>query len=167
MNYILEIRAFYDRAESLNLSSSCICFWHALMYQANKLGWKEEFSMPLSTLELRTGLSKSAIYTARKTLRQHGLIRIRERLGRQASMYAVNSLCLFSGHNTDETANATRTKSRTQYVQKAGTYNKQNRTKQNGVYTHACSGAEGEGRGAYERNREAMAKAMAEDFSGG
>lgn len=112
MNYISEIRGFYDLAEQFTLSSSCICLWHALMFQANKARWKEEFSVAISTLELRTGLKRGAIYTARNTLQQHGIISVRQRDGQQSALYTINTLCLLNEHNTDANPNATQTQHR-------------------------------------------------------
>jgi len=97
MNWIKEIRAFYDKAEQFNLSPSCISLWHALMYQANKTGWISEFSVAVSTLELRSGLQRRTVYNARNTLKQHGFIDFRERSAGQTAMYMIHSQCIFDG----------------------------------------------------------------------
>jgi len=95
MNYLLEIRAFYDWLESApQVSTSSIVLWHALMHQANKTGWKDEFSVSISTLELRTGLKRGAIYNARSALRRFGAIEYRERHGNLSAVYQMKSLCL-------------------------------------------------------------------------
>jgi len=95
MNYLLEIRAFYDWLESApQASTSSIVLWHALMHQANKTGWKDEFSVAISTLELRTGLKRGAVYNARSALKRFGVIDYRERHGNLSAVYQMRSLCL-------------------------------------------------------------------------
>jgi hypothetical protein len=115
VNYISEIREFYDLVEQFELSSSCICLWHALMHQANKARWKDEFSVAISTLELRTGLKRGAIYTARNTLIQRGFIRVKQRDGQQSALYKIISLCPLNEHkpehNADTNPNTTQTQS--------------------------------------------------------
>lgn len=61
MNYLAEIRHFYDWLETESLPSNAIVLWHALMFTANRCGWREEFSVPFSVLENRTKLDKSTI----------------------------------------------------------------------------------------------------------
>lgn len=131
MNYIAEIMAFYDFAETNPITLPSISLWHALMYQANKTGWRSEFSVAISTLELRTGLKRSAIYRARNILRQLGIIDFKERPGNQSSVYTINSLCLFKGHKAEHKADTKRNTKRTQSGTQAGTINKQNKTKHN------------------------------------
>lgn len=89
MNYLTEILAFYDWTETNSVDSSQICLWHALMHVANKTGWQEEFTVPMSTLEFKTGLKKSAIYTARNALKQLGRIDFKERSGNQCAVYRL------------------------------------------------------------------------------
>lgn len=74
MNYIAEIKAFYDMVQVKQLSQGQIALWHALMYINNKCAWIEWFSVPNMTLELNTGLSRSGIAKARNALKQYGLI---------------------------------------------------------------------------------------------
>lgn len=74
MNYIAEIKAFYDLVQVKQLSQGQIALWHALMYINNKCAWIEWFSVPNITLELNTGLSRSGIAKARNALKQYGLI---------------------------------------------------------------------------------------------
>ncbi|MDL2224657.1 helix-turn-helix domain-containing protein [Eubacteriales bacterium OttesenSCG-928-M02] len=94
MNYLTEILEFYDWTELNPVDSSQICLWHALMYLANKSGWQDEIAVPMSTLEFRTGLKRSTIYTARNGLKQAGLITFKERPGNQSSVYR---LCPLNG----------------------------------------------------------------------
>ncbi len=74
MNYIAEIKAFYDLVQVKQLSQGQIALWHALMHINNKCAWIEWFSVPNITLELNTGLSRSGIAKARNALKQYGLI---------------------------------------------------------------------------------------------
>lgn len=108
MNYIMEIRAFYDWLESDPLSPSQICLWHALMYSANKSGWKKEFSVAIRVLESRTGLSDDTIYELRNQLKQKGLISWRSQGGKKSALYIMNSLVPeFYLHNSESTTQST------------------------------------------------------------
>lgn len=92
MNYIAEIRAFYDRLELNPLPSPAIALWHALMSIANKTGWQQEFTVAVSVLVLKSGLNAQAIKRARNRLEQDGLITWRSRGGNQSAAYHLNSL---------------------------------------------------------------------------
>ena len=85
MNYIKEIRAFYDSVNVKPLSTGQIALWHALMHINNKNNWSEWFSVPGITLELLTGLSRSAIFKNRNALKQAGLIEFKANGTRAAS----------------------------------------------------------------------------------
>lgn len=89
MNYIREINAFYDWLEVNSISDSCIVLWHALMHISNKAGWITEFSVAISTLEVKTGLKKDAINRARQRLEQVGRISVRHRGGQQSAIYRI------------------------------------------------------------------------------
>ena len=89
MNYIREINAFYDWLETNTLSDSAVNLWHALMHIANKAGWIEEFAVALSTLQLKTGLKKDAIITARNRLQTAGRITFKSRSGQQSAIYSI------------------------------------------------------------------------------
>ena len=89
MNYILEINAFYDWLETNSISDSSINLWHAMMAVNNKTGWKREFTVAISTLEVRTNKSKSSIIRARNQLKQYGRIDFRERKGNQSCIYSL------------------------------------------------------------------------------
>lgn len=89
MNYIMEIRLFYDRLEIAPLPPTAIALWHGLMYLANRSGWPKEISIPVGTLEIRSGLERRSVYRARDVLRDGGLIDFRERAGNQCAMYRI------------------------------------------------------------------------------
>jgi len=92
MQYITEIKAFYDLLETNPLPSPAIALWHALMHIANKTGWQVDFAVAVSVLSLKTGLNKMAIVRARNTLEQAGYIRWRKQSGNQAARYTMISL---------------------------------------------------------------------------
>ena len=92
MNYLSELKAFYDRLELNPLPSPAIALWHALMSIANKTGWQEEFTAAVSVLVLKSGLNAQAIKRARNRLEQDGYITWRSRAGNQSAVYHINSL---------------------------------------------------------------------------
>lgn len=92
MNYIAELKAFYDRLELNPLPSPAIALWHALMSIANKTGWQQEFTVAVSVLVLKSGLNAQAIKRARNRLEQDGFITWRSRGGNQSAIYHLNSL---------------------------------------------------------------------------
>jgi hypothetical protein len=88
LNYIVEIKAFYDLVYAKQLSTGQIALWHALMYLNNKCAWAEWFSAPNITLELQTGLSRQGIQKARNALKQYGVIDFRSN-GTKATSYKM------------------------------------------------------------------------------
>lgn len=92
MNYMAEIKAFYDRLELNPLPSPAIALWHALMAIANKTGWQQEFTVAVSVLVLKSGLNAQAIKRARNRLEQDGYITWKSRGGNQSAVYHLNSL---------------------------------------------------------------------------
>lgn len=89
MNYISEIRAFYDWVEYQDVSTNEIVLWHALMSICNKTHWQDSFTVAISTLNLKTRLSRQAIYKARNKLRQLNRIDFKERRGNQSTVYQI------------------------------------------------------------------------------
>ena len=61
MNYITEIKAFYDLLETNPLPSSAIAVWHALMHIANKTDWQQEFAVEVSMIEVKTEFNAKSI----------------------------------------------------------------------------------------------------------
>lgn len=107
MNYMLEIKLFYDWLETHELSSMGITLWHALMQVASRSGWREELQISLSTLIGRTSLSRTSIYKEREILKKYGLVDYRSLGGRHAGIYAMKSFEF-------RVASAARTQTRTQ-----------------------------------------------------
>ena len=124
MNYLLEIKAFYDWLEVNQLSTPAIVLWHALMHIANKTGWQDTFAVAVVVLSTKTGLEKQAIYRARTMLQNKGLISFRTRTGKQSTLYQIHS---FASLKETQTNTQTNTQTDTQ----TDTINKQNKTKQN------------------------------------
>lgn len=106
MNYIFQIKMFYDWLETNPISDSAINLWHALMHMNNKALWKQEFTVAISTLELKTSLSKSSILRARNTLQQSGRIVFKSRNGQQSAIY---SIVAFHGGAQSEAETVTQT----------------------------------------------------------
>ena len=92
MNYIAEIKAFYDRLELNPQPNTVIALWHALMSIANKAGWPDTFTVASSVLGFRSGLNESALKRARNKLATDGFIEWKTRGGNLAAQYKINSL---------------------------------------------------------------------------
>jgi len=92
VNYLSELKAFYDRLELNPLPSPAIALWHALMSIANKTGWQQEFTVAVSVLMLKSGLNAQAVKRARNRLEQDGYITWKSRGGNQSAVYHMNSL---------------------------------------------------------------------------
>ena len=91
MNYIAEIKAFYDLVQMKQLSTGQIALWHALMHINNKCAWAEWFTAPNLTLQLHTGLSRQGIINSRNTLKQLGLIDFKTQ-GTNSTAYKLNTI---------------------------------------------------------------------------
>lgn len=91
MNYIAEIKAFYDLVQVKQLSTGQIALWNALMYINNKCAWIEWFTVPNILLELNTGMSRSGVLKARNSLKQYGLIDFKAN-GTKATIYKINTI---------------------------------------------------------------------------
>lgn len=121
MNYITEIKAFYDLVQLKQLSTGQIALWHALMYINNKCAWNTWFTAPNLTLQLLTGLSRQSISDNRNVLKQFGLIDFKSN-GTKATSYRLKTLQI----NVQETLQDELQGS----LQYSCTLNKLNQTKQ-------------------------------------
>lgn len=92
MNYLTEIRLFYEWLETHHLAPSSITLWHALMYTANRSGWAEQIAIPISILESRTQMTRSTIYRSRDQLVERGLIDVEARGSSYSALYRILSL---------------------------------------------------------------------------
>lgn len=102
MKYIDEINSFQDwLLSNSHLSSSARILWYTLMHYNNKCGWKEEFNIAMSALELSSGMSKQAITRARNVLRQAGRIEFTTRPGNQSTVYRIIPFAFQNGTQSD------------------------------------------------------------------
>lgn len=93
MNYIAELNAFDDYLDrNPDLSANARLLWTRLIQAANRAMWKQPFTIALSYLSHKTGLSVKAIQRARDELRQGGLINWESRGGNLSAQYTVLSL---------------------------------------------------------------------------
>ena len=76
MNYLTEIKLFYDWLETHPMTPSAIALWHGLMFIANRQGWEDVITIPLSVLESRTGIPSTTLYRIRKQLQEAELIEV-------------------------------------------------------------------------------------------
>lgn len=138
MNYLLELKAFYDWIEVNRLPASTIAMWHGLMCIANKTGWQQEFTVSSSVLETKTGLKKEAQHRARNALKQLGRIDWKSGVGRKSATY---SIIPFSAVKPTQNVTQYVTQSVTQYAtQKGESSDIIYKTKQNKTYTNKPDG---------------------------
>lgn len=92
MNYMAEIKMFYDWLETHALTPASITLWHGLMFIANRSGWKNPLPISLSVIESRTMIPRASIYRERERLRRAGLIDFETKGGKSSCLYTINSL---------------------------------------------------------------------------
>ncbi|MFC7319265.1 DnaD domain protein [Halobacillus campisalis] len=91
MNYLKEINAFFDEKDLNSLSLSASMLWYVLIQFNNKTGWKEEFTVPTSSILVKSALSESAFLRARKELAEKGYILFEAGRRHQAPTYQMIS----------------------------------------------------------------------------
>ncbi|WP_278995316.1 hypothetical protein [Alistipes finegoldii] len=89
MNYMTEIKLFYAWMETNPLSPAAIALWHALMFIANRSGWRPTLYISYSLLELHTGMSRTTLYREREKLQRAGRIAFQSRGGRACCAYRL------------------------------------------------------------------------------
>ena len=133
MNYIAEIKAFYDLVQVKQLSTGQIALWHALMAINNKCAWIEWFTVPNIVLELNTGMSRSGVLRARNSLKQYGLIDFKAN-GTKATNYKMITMAKSKQESnqdsTQESEQVSKQVSTQDGKQDSNTLNKLNETKQ-------------------------------------
>jgi hypothetical protein len=92
MNYMAEIKMFYDWLETHSLTPASITLWHGLMFIANRSGWKNPLPISLSVIESRTMIPRASIYRERERLREAGLIDFSTKGGKASCLYTIYSL---------------------------------------------------------------------------
>ena len=132
MNYLAEIKAFYDLVQVKQLSTGQIALWHALMAINNKCAWIEWFTVPNIMLELNTGMSRSGVLKARNSLKQYGLIDFKTN-GTKATNYKMITIAKSKQESnqdsTQESEQASKQVSTQVGKQDSNTLNKLNETK--------------------------------------
>ena len=132
MNYLAEIKAFYDLVQVKQLSTGQIALWHALMAINNKCAWIEWFTVPNIMLELNTGMSRSGVLKARNSLKQYGLIDFKTN-GTKATNYKIITIAKSKQESnqdsTQESEQASKQVSTQESEQDSNTLNKLNETK--------------------------------------
>lgn len=132
MNYLAEIKAFYDLVQVKQLSTGQIALWHALMAINNKCAWIEWFTVPNIMLELNTGMSRSGVLKARNSLKQYGLIDFKAN-GTKATNYKMITIAKSKQESnqdsTQESEQASKQDSTQVSKQDSNTLNKLNKTK--------------------------------------
>lgn len=132
MNYLAEIKAFYDLVQVKQLSTGQIALWHALMAINNKCTWIEWFTVPNIMLELNTGMSRSGVLKARNSLKQYGLIDFKAN-GTKATNYKMITIAKSKQESnqdsTQESEQASKQDSTQVSKQDSNTLNKLNETK--------------------------------------
>lgn len=92
MNYMVEIKMFYDWLETHSLTPASISLWHGLMHIANRSGWRSPLHISSSLIELRTGISRSTLKRERAKLVEAGLLVVEFGKGRGRTSYELRSL---------------------------------------------------------------------------
>ena len=93
MNFIEEFKKFENwLLVHPNVSPSARLVWHSLLHYNNLCGWKEEFDLSMSALQLSTGLSAPTIRKAREQLRLMGRIEYRKGSMDHSAVYRLNPL---------------------------------------------------------------------------
>ena len=105
MNYLAEIKLFNEWLETEQLPPNAIVLWHALMFTANRCGWRDEFAVSFSVLQSRTKLDRSTVWRMRKVLADRGIISVEERGGNRSALYRLHSFeRMFASQRTTLTA---------------------------------------------------------------
>lgn len=89
MNYLTEIKLFYDWLETHSLSANGIVLWHGVMQIASRSGWQNPIEIPSSLLETRTHLERTTIFRARSQLVEQGLLKVHSPGGRSHCAYTI------------------------------------------------------------------------------
>lgn len=134
MNYIHEIRAFYDWLEVNPLPPGSISLWHALMHINNKTRWSSEFTVANMMLQSLTGLSRQGLDRARNDLIQRGLIEYAKGRGNKAGRYKIYSVCNIVGTPIDTVIDTKRTQNDTQSGHSSSTLNKHKHKQKQNIY---------------------------------
>ncbi len=93
MSYIDLINAFWDKQEEANFTPTEISLYFFLLRISNGLGWKNPFGSSDPKLMAALGVGRTALTTAKNTLKQFGLIDYRAGRGRrQTTQYLLSDV---------------------------------------------------------------------------
>lgn len=106
MNYMAEIKLFYDWLETHPLTPASIALWHALMFIANRSGWKRDLEIPATLLVARSGIPRSTVYRERERLRAAGRLDFCTQGGRASCIYRLIPLETVSRRETQNDISA-------------------------------------------------------------
>lgn len=126
MNYLTEIKAFYDLVQIKQLSTGQIALWQGLMHINNKCNWNEWFTVANLTLQLITGLSRAGINKNRNVLKQLGLIDFKANTTK-ATSYKIITMSKSNQVSSQDSSQISNQNSN----QIGSTLNKLDKTKQN------------------------------------
>lgn len=93
MNYIKQLNAFHLKIDLEPISIHARVLWYTLTDINNRLVWRQEFTVAMSKLREKAGLTESTFKRARKELEVNGLIQVTNRKGNQSAMYQM--VCLY------------------------------------------------------------------------
>ncbi|UJL46278.1 DnaD domain protein [Virgibacillus sp. NKC19-16] len=93
MNYLKQINAFHLKIDLEPISVNARSLWFTLMDINNRLGWKEDFTVAVSTLIAKAGLAETPLRRARKELEDNGFIHVTSGSGNKAAAYRM--VCLY------------------------------------------------------------------------
>lgn len=96
VNYLIEIKAFYEFLERNPLSHKAISLWHGLMYLWNQSFWREDFTPAMGSISTRCGMGKKSVLSAREELVESGLLIIEEQGKRKFTRYVLVPFCVHS-----------------------------------------------------------------------
>ena len=107
MDYLRQLNEFDRWQETHPMPSSARLLWFVLMQVNNRTGWAKQFTVPVSTLMGKTGLSRRAVYDAREMLEKKGLIKVKQREGMHCGVYEMcaivckidNTICTINNTN--------------------------------------------------------------------
>lgn len=134
MNYLLQIKAFYDWLVTNPIPADAQALWHALMYINNKCGWTEWFTVSNTTLISMLNISRSQLHKMREILIKKGLVSYKKEQGRKAGKYCITKLVSII-YTQPETQVETQLETQDAHNWKHNwnTLNKLNKTKQNNI----------------------------------
>ncbi len=132
MDYISEIRAFFDWIQFNSIPADAQALWHLLMYLNNKCAvkindtwyWRVEFAVSNTTLLSFLRFSRQQLDRMRNLLVQVGRIEYRKGKGNQSGTY---KLIPFDAHNVTQVVTQLETQTDTQVWTQTGHKSSTNR----------------------------------------